>query len=154
MFVTRKRFHCVGIGDPGMDMIAEALLDLGCSVTGSDANEGAGVRRLKGLGVEIRIARPPMVGDVDVVVTGRCSSPRDVEAAIARGRGIPVLSQAEMLDALMELKFRGRPAPRPAKAPLAAPAPEPVLEAAAEGRELPVYYPLVTADQPRGVPVS
>jgi hypothetical protein len=45
-----KNIHFVGIGGSGMSGIAEVLLTLGYSVSGSDAKESDVTRRLAGMG--------------------------------------------------------------------------------------------------------
>ena len=48
-----KRIHFVGIGGSGMYGIAEVLLNLGCTVSGSDLIKSTITKRLKSLGVKI-----------------------------------------------------------------------------------------------------
>lgn len=48
-----KHLHFVGIGGTGMCGIAEVLLNLGYTVSGSDLAENAATRRLKSLGAVI-----------------------------------------------------------------------------------------------------
>ena len=45
-----KRIHFVGIGGSGMSGIAEVLLNLGYTVSGSDLSSNAASRRLADLG--------------------------------------------------------------------------------------------------------
>ena len=47
------KIHFIGIGGSGMYGIAEVLLNLGCSVSGSDVAKSTITRRLKSLGVKI-----------------------------------------------------------------------------------------------------
>ena len=42
-----KKIHIVGVGGIGMSAIAEILLNLGCSVSGSDLSEGPNTRKLQ-----------------------------------------------------------------------------------------------------------
>ena len=48
-------FHFVGIGGIGMSGIAEVLKNLGYEVQGSDIGESANVKRLRELGIEVKI---------------------------------------------------------------------------------------------------
>ena len=50
-----RRIHFVGIGGSGMSGIAEVLLTLGYTVSGSDLAENAATRRLASLGAQIRL---------------------------------------------------------------------------------------------------
>ena len=97
--------HFVGIGGIGMSGIAEILHNLGYRVQGSDTAEGANVRRLRALGVNIDIGhRSENVGDAQVVVVSSAIKPDNPEIAAARARLIPVVRRAEMLAELMRLK--------------------------------------------------
>ena len=48
-----RRIHLLGIGGSGMAGIAEVLLNLGYTVTGSDLKESAATRRLTSLGATV-----------------------------------------------------------------------------------------------------
>jgi UDP-N-acetylmuramate--alanine ligase len=50
-----QSIHFVGIGGSGMSGIAEVLLNLGYSISGSDLQESAVTRRLASLGARISI---------------------------------------------------------------------------------------------------
>ena len=52
-FRNFKRIHLVGIGGIGMSGIAEVLLTLGYSVSGSDTKTSAITERLQNMGAEI-----------------------------------------------------------------------------------------------------
>jgi len=98
--------HFVGIGGIGMSGIAEVLLTLGFSVTGSDLREGDSVRRLRGLGATVHIGHHPgHVGAADVVVRSTAVGHDNVEVAAAHDAGVPVIRRAEMLAELMRLKY-------------------------------------------------
>ena len=49
--------HFVGIGGIGMSGIAEVLCNLGYTVQGSDASEGANVVRLRDKGITVTVGR-------------------------------------------------------------------------------------------------
>ena len=106
MLRKTRRIHFVGIGGTGMSGIAEVLINLGYQVTGSDLEEGATVRRLRGLGGAIaRGHRAENVGDADVVVFSSAVRPDNSEVVEARRRQIPVIPRAEMLAELMRIKY-------------------------------------------------
>ena len=72
--------HFVGIGGIGMSGIAEILHNLGYVVRGSDAADGANVRRLQSLGVQVAIGhRPENLGDARVVVISSAVKPDNPE---------------------------------------------------------------------------
>jgi UDP-N-acetylmuramate--alanine ligase len=98
--------HFVGIGGIGMSGIAEVLHTLGYSVQGSDAADGANVRRLRARGVPVFIGhRADHLGEAQVVVVSSAIKPGNPEVAAARDRLVPVVRRAEMLAELMRLKW-------------------------------------------------
>jgi len=100
-----RHIHFVGIGGIGMSGIAEVLLTLGFSVTGSDLREGASVRRLRELGAKVFVGHDPSnVQGVDVVVRSTAVGSENLEVAEAHRLLIPVIRRAEMLAELMRLK--------------------------------------------------
>jgi UDP-N-acetylmuramate--alanine ligase len=101
-----KVIHFVGIGGIGMSGIAEVLLTLGFSVTGSDLKAGDTVQRLRTLGAVVHEGHAAdNVGSADVVVRSTAVGPDNVEVAEALRRGVPVIRRAEMLAELMRLKY-------------------------------------------------
>jgi UDP-N-acetylmuramate--alanine ligase len=99
------RVHFVGIGGVGMSGIAEVLHTLGYQVSGSDLREGAAVRRLRGLGVQVFLGhRAAQVEGVDVVVTSSAVALDNPEVARARELRVPVVPRAEMLAELMRFR--------------------------------------------------
>ncbi len=99
------RVHFIGIGGSGMSGIAEVMLTLGYTVSGSDLGSGATTARLAGLGA--RIARghdAAHLGDADVVVVSSAIKPDNPELVEARARRIPIVPRAEMLAELMRFK--------------------------------------------------
>ncbi len=100
-----RQIHFVGIGGSGMCGIAEVLLNLGYTVTGSDLAAGAAVRRLRRLGAEIAIGHAPEnLGDADVLVRSTAVGGDNPEVRAALSRQIPVIPRAEMLAELMRMK--------------------------------------------------
>ncbi|MBN2800691.1 MAG: UDP-N-acetylmuramate--L-alanine ligase [Deltaproteobacteria bacterium] len=100
------RIHFVGIGGIGMSGIAEVLLTLGFTVSGSDLREGPAVARLRSLGARVQIGhRPENVEGVDVVVRSTAVDTENPEVREAQSRMIPVIRRAEMLAELMRLKY-------------------------------------------------
>jgi UDP-N-acetylmuramate--alanine ligase len=98
--------HFVGIGGSGMSGIAEVLLSLGYSVSGSDLRPSGVTQRLAGLGASVQAghAAENVVG-AHVVVTSTAVRGDNPEVLEARRTGVPVIPRAEMLAELMRLKY-------------------------------------------------
>ncbi len=97
--------HFVGIGGVGMSGIAEVLLTLGYTVSGSDSADNATTQRLSALGATIhRGHRAEHVGGVDALVVSSAIKADNPELIEARARRIPVVPRAEMLAELMRFK--------------------------------------------------
>ncbi len=103
----KARVHFVGIGGIGMSGIAEVLLNLGYTVSGSDLKASEITRRLESLGGVIHAGphRAENVGECDVVVISSAVRKDNPEVVVARSRKIPVIPRAEMLAELMRLKY-------------------------------------------------
>lgn len=96
----------MGIGGIGMSGIAELLLNLGFTISGSDVADSDTVQRLRSLGAVIHIGhRPENIGDAQVVVYSSAVKLDNPECAAARTRTLPVIPRAEMLAELMRMKF-------------------------------------------------
>jgi UDP-N-acetylmuramate--alanine ligase len=105
-FRKTQRIHLVGIGGAGMSGIAEVLLTMGYTVTGSDLHASETTRRLEELGGKIFIGHQKSnIGDAQVVVISSAVAPSNPEVVIAKTQQIPVIPRAEMLAELMRLKF-------------------------------------------------
>src|SRR4029078_13151986 len=97
--------HFVGIGGIGMSGIAEVLINLGYTVTGSDASDNANVKRLREKGAAIHIGhKGDNIDTSDVVVVSSAIKPDNPELIAARAQRLPVVRRAEMLAELMRLK--------------------------------------------------
>jgi UDP-N-acetylmuramate--alanine ligase len=97
--------HFVGIGGIGMSGIAEVLINLGYTVSGSDAADNANVKRLREQGAKVAIGhKQENIDGADVVVVSSAIKPDNPELVTARARRLPVVRRAEMLAELMRLK--------------------------------------------------
>ncbi|HEU4659318.1 MAG TPA: UDP-N-acetylmuramate--L-alanine ligase [Pseudolabrys sp.] len=97
--------HFVGIGGIGMSGIAEVLVNLGYTVTGSDVSDGGNVKRLREKGVRIAVGhKAENLDGADVVVVSSAIKPDNPELVAARAQRLPVVRRAEMLAELMRLK--------------------------------------------------
>lgn len=103
---TVKRIHFIGIGGTGMSGIAEVLLNLGYSVSGSDIKISSTTDRLRELGIQITIGHQrENVTQVDVVVVSSAIDRSNPEIDEAYQQRIPVIPRAEMLAELMRFRF-------------------------------------------------
>jgi UDP-N-acetylmuramate--alanine ligase len=103
---TVKRIHFIGIGGTGMSGIAEVLLNLGYSVSGSDIKISSTTDRLCELGIQITIGHQrENVTQVDVVVVSSAIDRSNPEIDEAYQQRIPVIPRAEMLAELMRFRF-------------------------------------------------
>jgi UDP-N-acetylmuramate--alanine ligase len=106
MHMKVKRIHFVGIGGIGMSGIAEVLLNLGYTISGSDLNRSDTTMRLESLGAAIFKGHDGShLTDVDVVVTSTAVRADNPEVLEAHRKNIPVIPRAEMLAELLKMKF-------------------------------------------------
>jgi len=102
----QRRLHFIGIGGIGMSGIAEILLNLGYTVTGSDLRESPIVSRLRELGATIWVGHgADQVGEAEAVVTSSAIPANNPELAEARRRKLPVIARGELLAELMRVKY-------------------------------------------------
>jgi UDP-N-acetylmuramate--alanine ligase len=105
-FRNFQRIHLVGIGGIGMSGIAEVLLTLGYSVSGSDTKPSPITERLQNLGATIHEGhKATNVEGAHVVVVSSAVKCDNAEIVEAHKRKIPVIPRAEMLAELMRLKY-------------------------------------------------
>jgi UDP-N-acetylmuramate--alanine ligase len=101
-----RHIHFVGIGGVGMSGIAEILVNLGYTVTGSDQKRSETIEHLERLGAKVLIGHEAAnVEGAHVVVYSSAVARDNIEVAVARQRQIPVIPRAEMLAELMRLKY-------------------------------------------------
>ena len=101
-----KRIHFVGIGGSGMSGIAEVLVGLNYTVSGSDIAESNPVMRLRELGVSVVIGHKALnVEGADVLVVSSAIDDSNPEIKAAREQRIPIVPRAEMLAELMRYRF-------------------------------------------------
>ncbi len=101
-----QHIHLVGIGGIGMSGIAEVLLNLGYTVSGSDLALSEVTQRLQQQGATVFQGHAAsQVQGADVVVTSSAVSSGNREVVTARQLRIPVIPRAEILAELMRLKY-------------------------------------------------
>jgi UDP-N-acetylmuramate--alanine ligase len=100
-----KNVHFVGIGGSGMSGIAEVLINLDFSVSGSDLASNGTTKRLAAFGATIYQGHAQEnVKDADVVVVSSAVNEENPEVKAARAKKIPVVPRALMLAELMRFR--------------------------------------------------
>ncbi|MES2073129.1 MAG: UDP-N-acetylmuramate--L-alanine ligase [Pseudomonadota bacterium] len=100
-----KHIHFVGIGGSGMSGIAEVLLNLGYTISGSDLGSNAASQRLAALGAKVMLGHEAEnIAGADAIVTSTAVKSDNPEVIAARARHIPIVPRAMMLAELMRLK--------------------------------------------------
>jgi UDP-N-acetylmuramate--alanine ligase len=102
---TLGRVHIVGIGGAGMSGIARIVAARGLSVSGSDAKESRRLQALRAIGIEAAVGHAEAF-DADTLVYSTAIPESNSERRYARAQGIPELSRAQALAAVMS-GFRG-----------------------------------------------
>lgn len=100
-----SNIHFVGVGGSGMSGIAEVLVNLKYTVSGSDINESAVTKRLREAGINVVIGHHiDNIQGSDVVVVSTAIDRSNPEVSGAIDAGIPVIPRAEMLGELMRFQ--------------------------------------------------
>lgn len=100
-----KHIHFVGIGGTGMCGIAEVLLNLGYTVSGSDLSQSPVTERLQHLGATIYQGHcKENIDGADCLVVSSAVHEGNPEVQAARWANIPVVPRAVMLAELMRLR--------------------------------------------------
>jgi UDP-N-acetylmuramate--alanine ligase len=100
-----KNIHFVGIGGSGMSGIAEVMLTLGYTVSGSDLGSNAATQRLAQLGAKVTQGHAAKnIEKADAIVTSTAVKADNPEVMAARAKRIPIVPRAVMLAELMRLK--------------------------------------------------
>jgi UDP-N-acetylmuramate--alanine ligase len=106
MYQENYHIHFVGIGGIGMSGIAEMLLNLGYTVSGSDLKLSDITRRLEKKGGTVYQGhKKEQVTGANVVVTSSAIASENPEVVQAKELGIPIIPRAEMLAELMRIKY-------------------------------------------------
>ncbi len=96
------RVHIVGVGGAGMSGIARVMLDRGVPVSGSDAKDSRRLAALQALGITTHIGHnADWVEGIDTLVVSTAIPASNPERVAAMERGIPILSRAQALAAVM-----------------------------------------------------
>jgi len=100
-----KNIHFVGIAGSGMSGIAEVLINLDFTVSGSDLAANATTKRLTDFGATVYQGHAAEnLGAADVVVVSSAVNEANPEVKAARLKNIPVVPRALMLAELMRFR--------------------------------------------------
>jgi UDP-N-acetylmuramate--alanine ligase len=106
MFFSKQHLHFAGIGGIGMSGIAEVLLNLGYTISGSDLKLSATTDRLAELGATIYEGHEARnVAGAKALVVSSAVNELNPEVQEARRLQIPVIPRGELLAELMRLKY-------------------------------------------------
>ena len=98
-----RKIHCIGIGGIGLSAVAEILMSKGYEVSGSDMRESDITENLMDKGAKIFLGhRAKNVENADLVVYTVAVGDDNPEIARAKELGIPTVTRAQALGALME----------------------------------------------------
>ena len=106
MFFKPQRLHFTGIGGIGMSGIAEVLLNLGYTISGSDLKLSPITERLAAMGAEVHEGHDAAnVAGAGALVVSSAVDEQNPEVQEARRLQIPVIPRGELLAELMRLKY-------------------------------------------------
>src|SRR5271167_2985233 len=106
MFFSKQHLHFAGIGGIGMSGIAEVLLNLGYTISGSDLKLSPTTDRLAQLGARIYEGHnAENVAGAKALVVSSAVEESNPEVQEARRLQIPVIPRGELLAELMRLKY-------------------------------------------------
>jgi UDP-N-acetylmuramate--alanine ligase len=106
MFFSRQHLHFTGIGGIGMSGIAEVLLNLGYTISGSDLRLSPTTDRLAQLGAKVYEGHDAAnVEGAKALVVSSAVDETNPEVQEARRLQIPVIPRGELLAELMRLKY-------------------------------------------------
>src|SRR5438270_11831147 len=106
MFFRQQHLHFTGIGGIGMSGIAEVLLNLGYTISGSDLKLSPITSRLREIGAKIYEGHAAAnVFGAGALVVSSAVDEQNPEVQEARRLGIPVIPRGELLAELMRLKY-------------------------------------------------
>lgn len=102
---TTKQVHFIGVGGIGMSGLAEILINLNYTVSGSDLNHSPIVQRLESYGLSFYQGHAAEnISAAGIVVVSAAVDESNVEIVEARLRGIPILHRSEILADILRMK--------------------------------------------------
>ncbi|NNN00837.1 MAG: UDP-N-acetylmuramate--L-alanine ligase [Acidimicrobiaceae bacterium] len=95
------RVHIVGVGGAGMSGLARLLVEMGASVSGSDAVDSETLAQLRDAGVNVSVGHSVTQGaDAQLVTWSPAVAADNVEVLGALGRGAILMTRSEILSSL------------------------------------------------------
>ena len=93
-----KRIHFIGIGGSGMCPLAEILHSEGFILSGSDANEGETLDRIRSYGIPVHMGhRAENIEGAELIVYTAAVKKDNPELVAAAEKGIPAIERSVML---------------------------------------------------------
>ena len=106
MFFSKQHLHFAGIGGIGMSGIAEVLMNLGYTISGSDLKLSPTTEKLSKLGAKVYEGHDAKnLAGARALVVSSAVNESNPEVQEARRLGIPVIPRGELLAELMRLKY-------------------------------------------------
>ena len=98
-----KKIHCIGIGGIGLSAVAEILRSRGYKVSGSDMKESEMADKLRSHGIDVHVGHDAAnIEGADLVIYSAAIGMDNPELAMAKTKGIPTVTRAQALGALMQ----------------------------------------------------
>lgn len=98
-----KKFHFIAIGGIGMSGLAKYLLELGCTVSGSDIKESKYTQKVEKLGAKVYIGHDAKYIEPDMIIVASTAIKDDNPEKIrAKELGLKVLHRSDVLKMLSE----------------------------------------------------
>jgi UDP-N-acetylmuramate--alanine ligase len=105
LFEPGVHVHVVGVGGAGMSGLARLLVESGANVSGSDLADSSLLEALRTAGVTVEIGHAAAnVNNADVVLWSPAVPSDNVELVAAREHGTTMLSRAEVLATLAQVR--------------------------------------------------
>lgn len=101
LILKAQKIHMIGVGGSGMCPLAEILHSEGFSLSGSDVNESDPLKRVRALGVDVKMGHDAAnVHGADLVVYSAAISKDNPELIEAERLNIPTMERSELLGAI------------------------------------------------------
>ena len=96
-----KKIHFIGIGGSGMCPLAEILHSKGYILTGSDNNETDTLKRIRDLGIEVKMGQcAENINGAEMIVYTAAIMADNPELIAAKASGIPTFERSKLLGAV------------------------------------------------------
>ena len=103
MDMKNKKFHFIAIGGIGMSGLAKYLLELGCSVSGSDIKDSKYIKTLEKLGAKITIGHSAQnIQPEMIVVASSAIRDNNPEKVRAKELGLKIYHRSDILKMISE----------------------------------------------------